>query len=167
MQAYAVGLIGFSYVKVLVPAFIAREDTKTPVKIGIVALVVIVVLSVASAWYLTKEGFIGPHVGLATGNIGCCTDERAAAVRRAASRRRYAALCRSWLRLLLQVAAGNAAMWALLEWLHRPLDWWLDDFRGGRDFGWLGISVAAGAAILLCNDASCSGCGRRQLRLKH
>ena len=70
LQAYALGLIGFSFVKILAPAFFAREDTRTPVRIGLVALGVNLVLSIASAWYLTSIDFAGPHVGLARRYLG-------------------------------------------------------------------------------------------------
>ena len=36
LQAYAVGLVGFSFVKILVPAFFAREDTRTPVRLSLI-----------------------------------------------------------------------------------------------------------------------------------
>src|SRR5699024_12856854 len=37
--AYAVGLIGLLAIKILAPAFYARQDIKTPVRIAIVVLV--------------------------------------------------------------------------------------------------------------------------------
>jgi putative peptidoglycan lipid II flippase len=49
LAAYAIGLPAFVLVKVLVPAFYARHDTRTPVKIGVVALVVNLVLTFALA----------------------------------------------------------------------------------------------------------------------
>src|SRR5690606_28269376 len=52
LQAFSIGLIGFSLVKILAPAYFAREDTKTPVKVGLIALVVNFVLSVSLAWVL-------------------------------------------------------------------------------------------------------------------
>ena len=45
LQAYAVGLIGFSFVKILAPAYFARENTKTPVRIALSALLLNFVLS--------------------------------------------------------------------------------------------------------------------------
>lgn len=56
--AFAVGLLGLMMVKVLAPGFYARQDTKTPVKIGMIAVAVNVVTSVA----LFKP--LG-HIGLA------------------------------------------------------------------------------------------------------
>jgi putative peptidoglycan lipid II flippase len=56
--AYASGVPAYVMVKVLSPGFFARKDTKTPVRIAIVALVVNIVLNLA---------LMGPmgHVGLA------------------------------------------------------------------------------------------------------
>lgn len=58
LMAYSFGLLGFILVKILAPAFYARKDMKTPVKIAVVALVTNIVMNLA---------LIGPfaHVGLA------------------------------------------------------------------------------------------------------
>ena len=65
LMAYSLGLLGFTLVKVLAPGYFARQDTKTPVKIGVIALVVNMVLNVAIVvpWY--QSGAAGPHAGLA------------------------------------------------------------------------------------------------------
>src|SRR5690606_1147637 len=65
LQAFSLGLIGFSFVKILAPAYFAREDTKTPVKIGVISLGVNFVLSVLLAWSLARAGFEATHAGLA------------------------------------------------------------------------------------------------------
>lgn len=58
LAAFAVGLPAYVLIKVLAPGFFAREDTKTPVRIAIVALIVNVALNLA---------LMGPlgHVGIA------------------------------------------------------------------------------------------------------
>ncbi len=38
LQAYAVGLVAFMLIKVLAPGYFARQDMKTPVRIGIIAM---------------------------------------------------------------------------------------------------------------------------------
>ena len=40
LSAYGVGLIGLILIKILTPGFYAKQDIKTPVKIGIVVLIV-------------------------------------------------------------------------------------------------------------------------------
>src|SRR5690554_7882976 len=39
LRAYSAGLLAFMLIKVLAPGFFSREDTKTPVKIGVIAMV--------------------------------------------------------------------------------------------------------------------------------
>jgi len=58
LKAYIVGLIGFMLVKVLAPGFFARQDTKTPVKIGIIAMSVNMLFNIILFFPLA-------HVGLA------------------------------------------------------------------------------------------------------
>jgi putative peptidoglycan lipid II flippase len=66
LMAYSVGLLGLILVKVLAPAFYARQDIRTPVKIAVVTLVITQLLNWA---------FIGPfkHAGLALATgLGSC-----------------------------------------------------------------------------------------------
>jgi len=58
LVAYGSGLMAFIFVKVLVPVFLSRGDTKTPVKVGVIAMVSNVVLNILFAYYFA-------HVGLA------------------------------------------------------------------------------------------------------
>ena len=46
VMAFATGLTGFSLVKVLAPGYFARQDTRTPMKIGVRSLVVNMALNV-------------------------------------------------------------------------------------------------------------------------
>lgn len=64
LQAYSVGLLAFMLVKVLAPGFYARQDMKTPVRIGIIAMVSNMILNVALAAPLYLVFNLG-HVGLA------------------------------------------------------------------------------------------------------
>jgi putative peptidoglycan lipid II flippase len=66
LMAYSIGLLGLVLVKVLAPAFYARQDIRTPVKIAVVTLVITQLLNFA---------FIGPfkHAGLALATgLGSC-----------------------------------------------------------------------------------------------
>lgn len=56
LAAYAVGLPAFVLVKVLAPGFFARGDTSTPVKIGVVAVVLNLVLNLAFMVPLRQMG---------------------------------------------------------------------------------------------------------------
>ena len=66
LMAYSIGLLGLILVKVLAPAFYARQDIRTPVKIAVVTLVITQLMNFA---------FIGPlqHAGLALATgLGSC-----------------------------------------------------------------------------------------------
>jgi putative peptidoglycan lipid II flippase len=124
LQAFAVGLVGFSFVKILAPAYFAREDTRTPVRIGLIALAVNFVLSVVLAWYLTAIGYAGSHAGLA---LATSVAALVNALLLYTGLRREGVLRHSagWSALLLQLLIANAAMCGTLLWLERPTDWWL------------------------------------------
>jgi len=145
LQAFSVGLVGFSYVKILAPAYFARQDTRTPVKFGLVALGVNFVLSVTLAWYLTSIGYAGNHAGLALA-ISIAALLNAYLLYRGLRRDGVVTHSAGWRNLGLQVVAANGAMWVILDQLHRPLDWWIDAGLWDRA-GWLTVSIAAAAGI--------------------
>ncbi len=145
LQAFSVGLVGFSYVKILAPAYFARQDTKTPVKFGLIALAVNFVLSVTLAWYLTSIGYAGNHAGLALA-ISIAALLNAYLLYRGLRRDGVVTHSGSWRKLGLQVVAANGAMWFVLGQFHRPLAWWIDAGFSGRAV-WLTVSIAAAAGI--------------------
>ncbi|MCL6416193.1 murein biosynthesis integral membrane protein MurJ [Aestuariirhabdus sp. Z084] len=56
LRAYASGLLAFMMIKVLAPGYFARQDTKTPVKIAIKAMVANMVLNLILVWPLQHAG---------------------------------------------------------------------------------------------------------------
>ncbi|MDW6003130.1 murein biosynthesis integral membrane protein MurJ [Vibrio mangrovi] len=56
LTAYASGLLCFMLIKVLAPGYYSRQDTKTPVKYGIVAMVANMFFNAVFAWFF---GYIG------------------------------------------------------------------------------------------------------------
>lgn len=64
LRAYAVGLFAFMAIKVLATGFYAQQDMKTPVKIGIIAMVANMVLNLVFVAVLHLQFQLG-HVGLA------------------------------------------------------------------------------------------------------
>lgn len=65
LMTYASGLSAFILVKVLAPGFYSRQDTKTPVKIGMIAIVANMLLNVIIVLPWHFSGMIGAHAGLA------------------------------------------------------------------------------------------------------
>ena len=58
LRAYALGLLAFMLIKVLAPGFFARQDVKTPVRIGVMAMAANMVFNLILVWEFA-------HVGLA------------------------------------------------------------------------------------------------------
>jgi len=56
--AYGVGLIFFILVKIFATIFLSRGDTKTPVKVGVIAMLSNIILNIVLAYYFS-------HVGIA------------------------------------------------------------------------------------------------------
>ncbi|MDO4897438.1 MAG: murein biosynthesis integral membrane protein MurJ [Moraxella sp.] len=69
LQAMSGGILGFMLIKIFAPAFFARQDTKTPVKIGVISVFANMLFSVAfiGIFYLTK---LPLHGGLALATTG-------------------------------------------------------------------------------------------------
>ena len=63
--AYSIGLPAFIFIKVLAPGFYSRQDTKTPVKIGVVAMLVNIVLNLSFVGLWLVLDLPGAHAGLA------------------------------------------------------------------------------------------------------
>jgi putative peptidoglycan lipid II flippase len=144
LQAFAIGLVGFSYVKILAPAYFAREDTKTPVRIGLIALAVNFVLSISLAWYLTSIGFAGTHAGLALA-ISVAALLNGLLLYRGLRRDGVLYHSAGWSNLLLQAIAANTLMGLVILRLGRPLSWWLEADSVDR-ISWLVVIIGSGAA---------------------
>lgn len=56
LRAYALGLVAFMLIKVLAPGFYARQDTRTPVRIGVKAMLANMLLNLLLVWHLAHTG---------------------------------------------------------------------------------------------------------------
>lgn len=65
LLVYSGGLIGFIMVKVLAPGYFARQDTKTPVKVGLIAMFANMVMNIIFVVPMVKLDWPAPHAGLA------------------------------------------------------------------------------------------------------
>jgi len=150
LMAYSWGLIGFSLVKVLAPGYFARQDTKTPVRVGLIALAVNMGLNVGVVLPAHYAGFATPFVLLATST--CIS----AAVNsfmlwRGLLRDGVYRPAAGWQTLLLRVLAGNGAMALVLLWLAPTLESWIaaaPAVRALRLAGCIGAGALVYAAVL-------------------
>lgn len=65
LMAYSLGLPAFILIKILANGFYARQDTRTPVRIGIQAMALNMLLNVVFVVSMLNAEFLAPHVGLA------------------------------------------------------------------------------------------------------
>lgn len=118
LVAYSVGLVGMILVKILAPGFYARQDIKTPVKIGLLTL---------AATQLMNLAFIFPlrHAGLALAiGLGACLN--AALLFRGLRRRGAYVPEPGWAVFLFKVAAAVGLMALVLYFAMGDAAWWLE-----------------------------------------
>jgi putative peptidoglycan lipid II flippase len=115
LVAYAAGLVGFSMVKVLAPGYFARQDTRTPVRIGVMALGANQLFNLAVVVPAHLAGFAAPHALLAL-STGLSAGFNGLLLYRGLRRSGTYAPSDRWRRLLPQVLAANAAMGGFLWW---------------------------------------------------
>jgi putative peptidoglycan lipid II flippase len=144
LMAYSWGLLGFSLVKVLAPGYFARQDTRTPVRVGLIALGVNMALNagvVLPAYYL---GFAYPHILIATST--CVAAAVNTTLLWTGLKRQGVYRTRpGWGALLARVLLANAVMAALLIWLGGDLEGWMI-LSAWERAGRLALCIGAAAA---------------------
>jgi len=145
LMAYSFGLVGFTLVKVLVPGYFSRQDTKTPVKVGLVAFAFNLTLNIAFVVPWVQGGFAGPHTALAIAtSLGAFLN--AYLLYRGLRKSGVYSPTAGWARLLLQIAVAATLMVLLLREFLPPQSAWIEAGVLLR-CGWLATAVAAGLAI--------------------
>jgi putative peptidoglycan lipid II flippase len=115
LMGYGVGLMGLVGVKILAPGFYARQDTRTPVKIAVVVLVLTQLLNLV---FVPRLG----HAGLALSiGVGALVNSLwlYVGLRRNGSYRPAA----GWIRFALKVLFASAVLGAGLAWAAHAVDW--------------------------------------------
>jgi putative peptidoglycan lipid II flippase len=144
LMAYAFGLLGFTLVKVLAPGYFARQDTRTPVRIGIIALLANMVLNVVIVVPWHYSGAPGAHAGLALAT-SLSAFLNAGLLYRGLWREGVVRPEPGWARFLLQVGVAGAVMAMLLQqFLPAPARWLEAGFW--TTCGWLAAAICGGAA---------------------
>ena len=147
LMAFAFGLPGFILVKVLAPGFYSRQDTRTPVRIAVIAMVSNMAMNVAFVVPLVLYKVPGPHAGLAlatalSGYVNAALLYRG--LRRADAFRPRP----GWRRLLMRVAVAVAALAAVLVLGAPSLQDWMSRGGAGRA-AQLALWIAVGVGVYL------------------
>jgi putative peptidoglycan lipid II flippase len=117
LMAYSLGLIPFIMIKVLAPGYYARQDTKTPVKIAIIAMVSNMVFNIILVFPLAHAG-----LALAT-TLSACIN--AGMLFRGLRREEVFIPEGGWLSLIIRGLVASAALGVLLYVMGGSLDGWV------------------------------------------
>jgi putative peptidoglycan lipid II flippase len=147
LMAYAVGLPGFMLIRVLAPAFYSRKDTRTPVRIAIIALITNMALNLLFVVPMVMLAINGPHAGLALAT-SIAAWVNAALLYRALRQRGIYTVQDGWARIWTQLLLASAVLAAVLAWGVPAHDVWIDWSAGQRVTGLL-LCVGAGVAVYL------------------
>ncbi|MEQ4539910.1 MAG: murein biosynthesis integral membrane protein MurJ [Billgrantia sp.] len=138
LRAYAFGLVAFMLIKVLAPGFFARQNTKTPVKVGIIAMVANMVFNLILIWPLAHAGLAlatALSAFLNAGLLGWLLHKQGVLVFQP-----------GWGRYAVQLVGGCVVMSVGLAWLAPEWQQWLEWGVATR-VQWLALLVVVGAAI--------------------
>jgi len=139
--AYSVGLVGVIAVKVLAPGFYARQDIRTPVRIGLVTLGVTQALNFALVWTLAHAG-----LALATALGGCLN---AWLLLRGLRRAGVYVPEPGWIRFGVRLAAALGAMSVAVLLASGESAWWFAAGPSARATRLVAV-VGAGAGAYFC-----------------
>jgi putative peptidoglycan lipid II flippase len=117
LVAYAFGLTAFIYIKVLAPGFYSRQDMRSPVRIGVIAMIVNMGLNVALIFPLA-------HAGLALATSMSAFLNAGLLLRRLRSERVYLPAS-GWRVFGLRIGAASLVMSLFLLWAVPEVGHWL------------------------------------------
>jgi putative peptidoglycan lipid II flippase len=146
LMAYGSGLLAFSMVKVLAPGYFARQDTRTPVRIGVQALGVSMGLNLVVVLPLAiLHDQPGLHALLALNN-GLGAWFNSVMLYRGLRRQGVLHHSAGWRRLVVQLVVANAVMVAFLLYLAGDTSRWIEMGAWSR-VQWMTLLVVGGAGL--------------------
>jgi len=135
LMAYGLGLLPFIFIKVLAPGYYARQDTKTPVKIGIIAMISNMFLNVILMLQFA-------HVGLALATA-LSAMLNAGLLYRGLRKIDVYRPSPGWVAFSLKLLLPNAGLLFILIWLSPNSTVWIDSDVWQRSGMLMGIITAA------------------------
>ena len=154
LRAYGLGLLAFMLIKVLAPGYFSRQDTKTPVKIAVKAMVANMVFNLILIFPLAHAGLALATALSAFINAGWLLH---GLIKQGVFKWHS-----GWLRWSMQVLFANALMAAvILLFAPAATDWLTADLW--QRVEWMFLLVA-GAVLVYCASLILSGVRIRHLR---
>jgi len=126
LSAYSMGLLAFIMIKIFGPGYYARQDMRTPVKFGLIAIGINLVFN------LLLVGPLG-HTGLALATA-VAANANALMLWRGLRKEKIYAPTEDWLFFLIRIFIGVLGMMGFLFYVASPLSSWMDWSFGARLF---------------------------------
>lgn len=153
---FSIGLAGFIMVKILASGFYSRQDTRTPVRFAVVAMIANVALNLVFVWPLAHAGLALSTSLAALLNAGLLLR----ALRRSEAYRPE----RGWTAFLLRITAAGVAMAAVLAWGAGTVEQWTA--WGGIERLWRLCMWIAIGSLVFAVVALATGLRPRHLNLR-
>ncbi|HHX8403686.1 TPA: murein biosynthesis integral membrane protein MurJ [Vibrio alginolyticus] len=138
--AYASGLLNFMLIKVLAPGYYSRQDTKTPVKYGIIAMVTNMVFNAIFAYFY---GYVGLAIATALSAF-----VNMALLYRGLHIAEVYQITKRTVFFIIRLAIAGAAMVAAISWQLEDMSVWLGWSFAHRS-AVLGMLIGLGAVVYL------------------
>ncbi len=146
VRAMGVGLVAFMAIKILATGYFSRQDTSTPVRIGVISIVANMVFNLALIVPLK-------HVGLALA-MSMSAFLNAGLLLHGLVARGNMVFSRQWWGVIGRIGIGTVVMMIVLQVLQRPTSVWLawHDWMRVAYLAWLCCAGAAAyfASLWLC-----------------
>lgn len=126
LMAYSLGLPAMILTKILANGFYARQDTRTPIRIGIQAMGLNMVLNIVFVVSMLKFDFMAPHAGLALASTVAAFYNAmmlALTLKKEAILENLSSLGRILVKILIACAAISIALALLLPDINAWSDW--------------------------------------------
>ncbi len=139
LQCMSAGVISFMLIKVFAPGFYAQQDTKTPVRVGLMAVAANAILNVIFIGFFKLIDWQAEHMALALASSGSAM-VNAGMLYFYLHKRNIFRFVGHWKKLSLQFAIANAVMIAVL--------WYGLTWYNGEVSQWIRISEVLGLCVL-------------------
>ena len=128
LQCMSAGVISFMLIKVFAPGFYAQQDTKTPVRVGLMAVAANAILNVIFIGFFKLIDWQAEHMALALASSGSAM-VNAGMLYFYLHKRNIFRFAGHWKKLSLQFAIANAVMiavlWYGLTWYNGEVSQWI------------------------------------------
>lgn len=148
LMAYMLGLPALVIIKILAPGYYARQDTRTPVRIGIIAMVSNMVMNIAFVVPLVIFDYAAPHVGLALAT-SVSAYINAGLLYTGLRNKNIFTPQDGWKAWLFRICTGTAAMAAVVIWLTPNAAQWSQWSSPDRLFNLATIIISAASVYFV------------------